>query len=632
MALENARLYDEIRHQALHDGLTGLAEPGPVPRPGRARRRAQPGGRAARSRSCSSTSTTSRSSTTPMATPAATRSSRSPPRRRRGLLRPSDTAARLGGDEFAVLLEDVGDEADALSVAIRLADALRAADADSATPTVRDRRQHRRRPRRHGRRDRRRPAPQRRRRDVRGEGLVARRCRGLPPGPARRGRRAGATAPAASAASRQRGELRLDYQPIVELGDERGSSGSRRSSAGSRPTGPLLMPGEFIDLAEETGDIVPIGPVGPPRGLPPGARLADPARAARPPDQRQPVGPPVPRARPRRDGPGDPRRDRAAARRALILEITESGLMQRTAGDDRPARRAAGARRPPRDRRLRDRLLVAELPRALPGRHPQDRPLVHRRTSASGERPAIARAIVELGRTLGLEVVAEGIEHPTRPTGSSSLGCPLGQGYLFSRPLGVDAIEAFLAADATRRVQERRTSPTATLTSASRGPRRRGRVAAAPRLRASEPTRATGAGSERLQDHQPEDDERARRRRSRTAPRGGVCRAIAASSSSETGAGGGSSFWSIHRRAARPRCGARVVGRRHRVHRDDHDDEDDERGPEPGRPNQPSMIARGDPGDQQQQQADVEPAEAHPRQLEQRPAGGRLPSGGHRTP
>ena len=45
MALENARLYDEIRHQALHDGLTGPRQPGPVPRPGRARGRAQPAAR-----------------------------------------------------------------------------------------------------------------------------------------------------------------------------------------------------------------------------------------------------------------------------------------------------------------------------------------------------------------------------------------------------------------------------------------------------------------------------------------------------------------------------------------------------------------------------------------------------------
>jgi EAL domain-containing protein (putative c-di-GMP-specific phosphodiesterase class I) len=73
--------------------------------------------------------------------------------------------------------------------------------------------------------------------------------------------------------------------------------------------------------------------------------------------------------------------------------------------------------------------------------------------SATGERPAIARAIVELGRTLGLQVVAEGIEQPDQAEWLVSLGCPLGQGYLFSRPLGVDATEAFLAADATRRVQ-----------------------------------------------------------------------------------------------------------------------------------------------------------------------------------
>ena len=71
--------------------------------------------------------------------------------------------------------------------------------------------------------------------------------------------------------------------------------------------------------------------------------------------------------------------------------------------------------------------------------------------SAGGERPPIARAIVELGRALGLQVIAEGIERPDQADWLVSLGCPLGQGYLFSRPLGVDATEAFLAADASRR-------------------------------------------------------------------------------------------------------------------------------------------------------------------------------------
>jgi EAL domain-containing protein (putative c-di-GMP-specific phosphodiesterase class I) len=73
--------------------------------------------------------------------------------------------------------------------------------------------------------------------------------------------------------------------------------------------------------------------------------------------------------------------------------------------------------------------------------------------SATDERPPIARAIVELGRSLDLRVVAEGIERPEQAEWLVSLGCPLGQGYLFSRPLGVDAAEAFLAADATRRIQ-----------------------------------------------------------------------------------------------------------------------------------------------------------------------------------
>jgi sensor c-di-GMP phosphodiesterase-like protein len=71
----------------------------------------------------------------------------------------------------------------------------------------------------------------------------------------------------------------------------------------------------------------------------------------------------------------------------------------------------------------------------------------------SGERSGVARAIVELGRTLEMRVVAEGIEAPDQAQWLMTLGCAYGQGYLYSRPLSVDAMEAFLAADATRRAR-----------------------------------------------------------------------------------------------------------------------------------------------------------------------------------
>jgi diguanylate cyclase (GGDEF)-like protein/PAS domain S-box-containing protein len=46
-------------------------------------------------------------------------------RRLRACLRPSDTLARLGGDEFAILLDDVGDASNAVRVARRIEDELR---------------------------------------------------------------------------------------------------------------------------------------------------------------------------------------------------------------------------------------------------------------------------------------------------------------------------------------------------------------------------------------------------------------------------------------------------------------------------------------------------------------------------
>ena len=53
---------------------------------------------------------------------------------------------------------------------------------------------------------------------------------------------------------------------------------------------------------------------------------------------------------------------------------------------------------------------------------------------------AVAHAIVSLAQSLQLEVIAEGIEHQAQADELLSLGCPLGQGYLFARPVTAEAL------------------------------------------------------------------------------------------------------------------------------------------------------------------------------------------------
>ena len=50
-------------------------------------------------------------------------------------------------------------------------------------------------------------------------------------------------------------------------------------------------------------------------------------------------------------------------------------------------------------------------------------------------------AVVGLGEALGLEVVAEGVETTDQVAELERLGCPLAQGYLFSRPLSVQQLQ-----------------------------------------------------------------------------------------------------------------------------------------------------------------------------------------------
>ena len=57
----------------------------------------------------------------------------------------------------------------------------------------------------------------------------------------------------------------------------------------------------------------------------------------------------------------------------------------------------------------------------------------------------VARSIVALGRALGLKTIAEGIETPGQAAILRDLGCNVGQGYLFAKPMPAAAASAWFA-------------------------------------------------------------------------------------------------------------------------------------------------------------------------------------------
>jgi diguanylate cyclase (GGDEF)-like protein len=438
MALENARLYDEIRHQALHDGLTGLANRvlfrDRVEHAVERCRRS--GGEIAilfidldDFKTLNDTHGHARGDEVLVAAAG----------RVAGVLRPSDTAARLGGDEFAVLIEDVVDEADALAVAMRLAAALReplplghstvrvaasigvalgGAGGETTDDLLRNAD----------------VAMYAAKLSSRGGAEVFR--------PALREVAAERSARAALLRGvEERDELRLDYQPIVDLAD--GSIIGVEALVRWQPAyGPILMPGEWIDLAEETGDIVSIG-----RWV-----LREACRQAR--DWQIRLGRPDLRISVNLSARQFREHDIVAAIRSilaetgvppatLILEITESSLMRRTQSTIArlDALRALGCH-----------LAIDDFGTGYSSlsyleKFPIDILKIDRSFVSDGRTggSAIARAIVDLGRTLNLEVIAEGIELSDQVRWLTEMGCRYGQGHLFARPVGAAAVEALLA-------------------------------------------------------------------------------------------------------------------------------------------------------------------------------------------
>jgi EAL domain-containing protein (putative c-di-GMP-specific phosphodiesterase class I) len=78
-----------------------------------------------------------------------------------------------------------------------------------------------------------------------------------------------------------------------------------------------------------------------------------------------------------------------------------------------------------------------------------DRSFVRSLSESSAARPVetgILKAIVALGRHLGLELVAEGVETVVQRDVLSDLGCDVVQGYLYSRPIPADELGRLLVA------------------------------------------------------------------------------------------------------------------------------------------------------------------------------------------
>jgi diguanylate cyclase (GGDEF)-like protein len=356
-------------------------------------------------------------------------------------VRPGDVVARLGGDEFALLLDDLLEPGDALTVAERVLaavaepveisgssahvgasiglamrqvgstiDALMR-EADVAMYAAK----------------------------AKGKNRVVRYDSALDDMTVERqslmGDLTGAT---------ERGELVLDYQPVVDL-DTGMLVGLEALVRWQHPSLGLLPPLAFIGLAEETGAIIPIGAW----VLHTAAhQLQNWQRRYGLPDLWMSVNVSVSQL----NGPHfatevehvltttglDPAR--------LLIEVTESVLADHKGG----AATTLAALRLPGVRVALDDFGVGYSSIAYLRQLPLDVLKIDRSFVSGAEagdpgNDTLLEAIVAMGQRLGLDVIPEGIEELDQISRLRAMGCRVGQGFLLSRPLSPEAVEALLA-------------------------------------------------------------------------------------------------------------------------------------------------------------------------------------------